>query len=759
MNNLEQSFEQYIAFETLDGDNQWMAGEHGKQVADIGREFLEFPPVLQLHLRRFEFDYQTERNMKVNDRFEFPSEIDLERFLAPSVDRSKSHIYDLYGVLVHTGDVSFGHYHAYLRTTTGPQWFEFNDSWVKKVDSLKAIEDNFGGITITKWGGYYNQSYSYEKTSSAYVLVYIRRADAHEIMRPLRDEEVPEHVRVCLDQPDEDESSVSIKTKDTADLYDLEESVRRNVLSRKFGFRRKDCMTSLKVPETYESFYAKVSELLDIPVDELRIWQAYQPAGSPNMVVQCNSLDLPSWFANYPLFWVRKPANEPLPRNYEIITIYLKFFCPQWEAPLQYLGTHAVRRSEKAFTIFTEVNRRLGIPLDTELLIYEENLASSVRRLSFISTDDFNISGIWAGHSVIFEFPPDAVIPPMTFQPSAPIDSIPEEDAKPGESIDLPIHQLTSDSDSILTLEQWVTKHIAKPLSIILFSYSNPTTPIAVLRVPSTTKWQDFCNFITSVANAGFVEGEDAVLLYRKDYYGDGPESTPMRSASYPTIQYLFYSDTKPYLYFRILKGVDPEELTNGILLTVSFSEDYINVTKSIEIPVPRYATFSVLRERLAGFLEGEVRPLRFLSVSDSQVSLPESWVYENCRYVVAPELPDEVNLPIGQFVVFLSRAEIAANDYLETVGFPASMVVREGLTLAEAKPIISQKLGIQEAEFKKGKIFQGDRSVAYKPGEALKNEFVLSELRSEDTLLVVTNFKRKGNRWRAAEEAVKIGN
>jgi ubiquitin carboxyl-terminal hydrolase 7 len=65
--DLERSFEQYIAVETLDGENQWDAGEIGKQDAILGREFLEFPPILQLHLRRFEYDYETDRNTKVND--------------------------------------------------------------------------------------------------------------------------------------------------------------------------------------------------------------------------------------------------------------------------------------------------------------------------------------------------------------------------------------------------------------------------------------------------------------------------------------------------------------------------------------------------------------------------------------------------------------------------------------------------------------------------------------------------------------------
>jgi ubiquitin C-terminal hydrolase len=66
---------------------------------ETGVNFLEFPPVLQLHLRRFEYDFDLDRNHKVNDCSEFPETIDLGRFLP---DR-RPVFYDLYGVVVHSG--------------------------------------------------------------------------------------------------------------------------------------------------------------------------------------------------------------------------------------------------------------------------------------------------------------------------------------------------------------------------------------------------------------------------------------------------------------------------------------------------------------------------------------------------------------------------------------------------------------------------------------------------------------------------------
>ena len=64
-----ESFKEYVAIEAMDGDNKYDAGSHGLQDADKGVIFTRFPPVLHLHLMRFYFDYHTEQNVKINDRW------------------------------------------------------------------------------------------------------------------------------------------------------------------------------------------------------------------------------------------------------------------------------------------------------------------------------------------------------------------------------------------------------------------------------------------------------------------------------------------------------------------------------------------------------------------------------------------------------------------------------------------------------------------------------------------------------------------
>ena len=53
-----ESFDKYVEVEKLDGENKYRAEGHGLQDADKGVLFMDFPPVLQLQLKRFEYDFQ-----------------------------------------------------------------------------------------------------------------------------------------------------------------------------------------------------------------------------------------------------------------------------------------------------------------------------------------------------------------------------------------------------------------------------------------------------------------------------------------------------------------------------------------------------------------------------------------------------------------------------------------------------------------------------------------------------------------------------
>jgi hypothetical protein len=177
--SLEESFGRYLQPEVLEGANQWDTGAYGRQDALVGVEFLEFPRVLHIHLRRFEFDVATRRMAKVNTYLSYPTVLDVRRYLSPPPDGACA--YELFGVLVHSGTSAAGHYFAYLRTGGG-RWHQFNDSSVREVAACDAVDANFGGPDAAP------------RPYCAYMLIYIRQDEQDDLCSPVTDAEVPAHV-------------------------------------------------------------------------------------------------------------------------------------------------------------------------------------------------------------------------------------------------------------------------------------------------------------------------------------------------------------------------------------------------------------------------------------------------------------------------------------------------------------------------------------------------------------------------------------
>jgi ubiquitin carboxyl-terminal hydrolase 7 len=148
------------------------------------------PSVLQCHLKRFQYDWQTDVMSKINDRFSFPEVLDLASVCTDVKDSEKqSTVYDLQAVVVHAGKYGSGHYYAYVRPDIlRDEWYRFNDHEVVKVSFQEVTNDSYGGRVAQKekaergllrrvfglhsgsfgWGG---------RTSCAYMLQYIRRCD------------------------------------------------------------------------------------------------------------------------------------------------------------------------------------------------------------------------------------------------------------------------------------------------------------------------------------------------------------------------------------------------------------------------------------------------------------------------------------------------------------------------------------------------------------------------------------------------------
>lgn len=67
--SIEEALRAFVQPETLDGNNQYFCEKCNKKCdAHKGLKFKNFPYILTLHLKRFDFDYQTMHRIKLNDK-------------------------------------------------------------------------------------------------------------------------------------------------------------------------------------------------------------------------------------------------------------------------------------------------------------------------------------------------------------------------------------------------------------------------------------------------------------------------------------------------------------------------------------------------------------------------------------------------------------------------------------------------------------------------------------------------------------------
>lgn len=67
--SIEEALRAFVQPETLDGNNRYFCEKCDKKCdAHKGLKFKEFPYILTLHLKRFDFDYTTLHRIKLNDK-------------------------------------------------------------------------------------------------------------------------------------------------------------------------------------------------------------------------------------------------------------------------------------------------------------------------------------------------------------------------------------------------------------------------------------------------------------------------------------------------------------------------------------------------------------------------------------------------------------------------------------------------------------------------------------------------------------------
>jgi len=197
--------------------NKWKVGD-GDGDGESGENGDRLPKILQLHLMRFNYDWQTGVMSKIKSRFEFGKVLNLKGICSSDEDENGDGVatvmnddgllYDLQSVVVHAGEFGSGHYYAYVRPNVRTnKWFRYDDDRVAPVFFKEVKDDAFGGHVVNRmskkerqnlqeglgnqnrtkvglWkrifgsvGGGRNQFGWGGRTSSAYMLQYVRRSD------------------------------------------------------------------------------------------------------------------------------------------------------------------------------------------------------------------------------------------------------------------------------------------------------------------------------------------------------------------------------------------------------------------------------------------------------------------------------------------------------------------------------------------------------------------------------------------------------
>lgn len=134
--SITRALEHFTAPEVLDGANRYRCPKNNKLMRATKRITIEEAPnVLTIQLKRFQFGG---RGSKVSKMVEYPMELDLSNYM--SNPGTRTHLYDLFAVLVHHGSsLNGGHYTCFVKASNGV-WHLCDDARVKPV-SQRLVEE------------------------------------------------------------------------------------------------------------------------------------------------------------------------------------------------------------------------------------------------------------------------------------------------------------------------------------------------------------------------------------------------------------------------------------------------------------------------------------------------------------------------------------------------------------------------------------------------------------------------------------------
>jgi len=128
-------FDNYTKKEVLDEKNKWKCDNCSLKVCSHKKTMLfKTSDVLIILLKRYG------SNLRKNNKFiKYPLSLDLEKY-NKNYGTNKSNIYALNRLCIHGGSLGGGHYYAVSRNCLDINWYEYNDSSVKKINTRGVLK-------------------------------------------------------------------------------------------------------------------------------------------------------------------------------------------------------------------------------------------------------------------------------------------------------------------------------------------------------------------------------------------------------------------------------------------------------------------------------------------------------------------------------------------------------------------------------------------------------------------------------------------
>ncbi|XP_056171642.1 ubiquitin C-terminal hydrolase 12-like isoform X4 [Syzygium oleosum] len=704
------SFDKYVEVERLEGDNKYQAEEHGLQDAKKGVLFIDFPPVLQLHLKRFEYDFMRDTMVKINDRYEFPLQLDLDRdngkYLSPDADSSVRNLYSLHSVLVHSGGVHGGHYYAFIRPTLSDQWFKFDDERVTKEDTKRALEEQYGGeeeLPQTN-PGFNNTPFKFTKYSNAYMLVYIRDSDRDKIICHVDEKDIAEHLRIRL-KKEQEEKEEKRKYKAQAHLYTIIKVAREEDLVEQIGkdiyfdLVDHDKVRSFRIQKQiqFTLFKEEVAREFGVPVQCQRFWswakrqnhtyrpnRPLTPQEEAQPVGQLKEMSNKAYNAELKLFLEVDLGLDQVPvsppeKSKEDILLFFKLYNPE-KGELRYVGRLFVKSSGRPVEILPRLNEMAGFNQDEELELFEEiKFEPSVMCEHLDKKASFRTSQIEDGDIICFQ--------------KARIDNE-DEFRYP----DVPSY-----------LEYVHNRQIVHFRSLERLKEDD--------FVLELSKLHNYDEVVERVAQQVGLDDPSKIRLTSHNCYSQQPKPQPIKFRGVERLSDMLvhYNQISDILYYEVL-DIPLPELQGLKNLKVAFHHASKDEVVIHHIRLPKQSTVGdVINElKTKANLSRPDAELRLLEVFYHKIYkiFPSSEKIENINdqywTLRAEEIPEEEKDlgPHDRLIhVYHFTKETPQNQlHVQNFGEPFLLVINEGETLAEAKVRIQKKLQVSDDAFAKWK-------------------------------------------------------